>query len=67
MANDERAEVAETRRQVDRLQEATRRRHTLTNGTPEYDAAMDVEERLLLALWHRLEGAPRPGLERRAS
>jgi hypothetical protein len=59
MTTDEVAEVTETQRQLDRLQDATRLRHSLATGTPEYDAAVEVEEHLVAALWHRLESAPR--------
>jgi hypothetical protein len=62
MTTDELAEVHETQRQVTRLKDATSHRHSLRIGTPEYDAAVRAEERLMLALWHRLEVAPKSSL-----
>jgi hypothetical protein len=58
MSTDGLAEVDETRRQLDRLKDATRHRHALVPGTPEYEIAFQAEERLLLELWHVLEGIP---------
>ncbi|MEA2546180.1 MAG: hypothetical protein QOI09_1453 [Chloroflexota bacterium] len=52
MTTDE-EEAAETLGHVNRLRVATRHRHSLATGTPEYDAAVLAEERLVLALWHR--------------
>jgi len=58
MSTDELAEVDETRQQLDRLQDATRHRHSLVPGTPKYEIAFQAEERLLLEVWHVLEGNP---------
>jgi hypothetical protein len=55
MTTDEAAGVGETQRQLVRLRDATRLRHSLATGTPEYDAAFRAEERLVLALWRGLE------------
>jgi hypothetical protein len=57
-------EAAETLGHVNRLRAATRHRHSLAVGTPEHDAAVLAEERLVVALWHRGEAvrksSPRP-------
>ena len=51
--DEEEEQAAETLGHVNRLRVATRHRHNLAPGTPEYDAAVQVEERLVAALWHR--------------
>lgn len=61
MTTDEK-EAAETLGQVKRLRVATRHRHSLANGTPEYHAAVLAEERLVSALWQRVEAARKPSL-----
>jgi hypothetical protein len=59
MTTDELADLNETQRQVNRLKVATKHRHSLAHGTPEYDAAVKAEERLVSNLWRRLEAAPK--------
>ena len=53
--DEEEEEAAETLGHVNRLRVATRHRHSLAIGTPEHDAAVLDEERLMVALWHRGE------------
>jgi hypothetical protein len=60
MTTDNVARVAETQRQLVGLRDATRLRHSLATGTPEYDAAFRAEERLVVALWRRLEVSQEP-------
>jgi hypothetical protein len=55
-------EINETQRQVDLLKVATKHRHSLAIGTAEYDAAVKAEDRLVSALWHRLDAAPKSSM-----
>ena len=66
MTIDEVAGMAEIQRQLGRLRDATKLRHGLATGTPEYDAAFRAEQGLVVALWRRLEApqdASRPPSE----
>lgn len=46
--------IAENRLEIRRLTEAWTRRHRLRRGTPEYDEALQIEERLVTRVWRRL-------------
>jgi hypothetical protein len=47
----------EERLQIEDLRTASARRHLLTRGTPDYEAAMEVEERLDARIWRRVRAA----------
>jgi hypothetical protein len=47
-------QIAETRRQIKELTAAWNQRHVLRRGTPEYDRALEDEERLVTRIWRRL-------------
>lgn len=51
--------VEEIRRQVAALTDASTQRHRLQRGTPEYEAALETEERLADRVW-RLGAALQP-------
>ena len=50
----DRDQFAETRREIRELSDAWTRRHRLRYGTPEYDAALETEQRLVSRIWRRL-------------
>lgn len=56
-------DVEEIRREVSALTDASTERHRLTRGTPEYDAALDTELRLVDRVW-QLGSALRPPISR---
>jgi len=47
-------QIAETRQQIQELTDASTQRHGLRRGTPEYDRALEDEERLVTRIWRRL-------------
>jgi hypothetical protein len=54
-------QIAPTRLEIKELTEAWASRHRLDRGTPEYDAALETEDRLLTRIWRRLRSSQDPG------
>lgn len=52
--------IAETRLDIKELSDAWTRRHRLRRGTPEYDDALETEERLVTHIWRRLRAERLP-------
>jgi len=46
-------QIAEVRLEIKELADAWTRRHRLHRGTPEYVAALEIEERLVTRIWRR--------------
>ncbi len=53
-------QFADTRREIKELSDASTHRHRLRYGTPEYDAALETEERLVSRIWRRLRSDGHP-------
>lgn len=53
-------DVDEIRRQIAALTDASTARHRFVRGTPEYEAALETEERLADRLWRLGTALPPP-------
>ena len=54
------ADIDKTQLQIKDLIDASRHRHRLARGTPEYAVALEAEERLAVRIWHRHRAARQP-------